>query len=160
MEEEIVIPKSTDKIRHMIFSESEKDVLKGYFGVIPSIERSYVPAAYKKLSDKSKWAVFILGSYTGLDQIKETDDLQNKLGKGFGASEIIPYRLMRCIKGCKNFFDKDGNEIVFIQEKIEEDFFASIEFIKKIPYLLQMELFKAITEGLSLSENEKLGLDS
>jgi hypothetical protein len=169
--------------KHLDFSEQEKSELSGYFGILPEVSRLWVPEIYrKKISDKSKWPVFIVRTYTGVDQMFETDFLstiqmekmqinagnfsEEELAKKLSfakpsSTDLIQYRLQRCVAGCKNFFDQNGDEVIFTSENSSDGKkIASRSFLERLPYVIQMELFSVITKSLVLSEEEKMGLDS
>jgi hypothetical protein len=137
-----------------------KEKLAAYMAITPDREFKYVPAIQRKLvKDKKQWAVFLLKTLDG-EQIAELEDssgysvldMQNPnkrewhSGSGTHRIKILKMGLI----GWKNYKDKDFKMLPF--ESVEK----SVRFLSEP---MKIELCNAITENMTLTEDELRGLE-
>lgn len=157
MEEKIVTQENK------YFTKEEIEALGPSFGLLPGGTRPYVPTAYReKISDKTKWPIFIIKAPDAHDinmmedevgKVEYGEDLKPKSwNPGGGARREAALR--RCLKEIKKFPNKNG----FLTPIFLKDGTLSDESINMIHPNLQEELRGAIMKGIELTPEELQGL--
>lgn len=119
----------------------------------------WTPLPFRKSSKpKSEWLTFRLKGKTGLQFIKDEDNLSYKSEKGAlktasGTSKLETLRTH--IKDWKNAYDKKGNEIKFMSGNNG----VSKKLLDKFPPKLMNEVYEAINRQSTMSEEELTGLE-
>lgn len=154
-------------------SETRKLLAKaGALGFTENLEFNYVPKAFREKDKESGeykipkkfWPVFALVGKDGIEASKMEDNMghmeyddKSDIRRWVGKSGTHRIKVLReGLKGWKNFFDSEGEEIQYRQNQnnIHE---ASL---KRIPATLGIELCNAIIDRITLTAEELEGLSS
>lgn len=161
-------------INRVLDNDTRKKLMEaGAFGFTKNKEFPYVPESVREKDDNGKykidkkyWPVFKFKGKDGVESanmekdlgymqmVKENGkDVQNWISKS-GTSRIKV--LMDCVKGWKNYYDSEGNEIPFRHN----NGMVNKDSIARIPSAWAIEFVNVIIERTVLSPEELEGLES
>ena len=163
-----------ETINRVLDNETRQKLAEaGAFGFTKNKEFSYVPKSVREKDDnnnyripKKYWPIFAFKGKDGIEAANMEKDLgymqtakengkdvQNWISKS-GTARIKV--LMDCVKGWKNYYDAEGNEIPFRHN----NGMANKESIARIPSAWGIEFVNVIIDRTLLSSEELEGLES